>query len=233
MYTSLTHTLRSWNVDAPISVRSCTANADSCDATEFSPDKREFIEQLTTTPYPNGPADWLAFRASLHSNRSVEKIKGSLWNWYAIRINYASKDNRWWNCRLTIRIKTWRVQRVKESFAGRVIPNLGKFSIDRSNRSKGLVWNREGYYEYDEKRDERRLEFGINGIFVVASCGKYRLTMGLNRDSGWSRGGHVSHHISKGMRTEYSNYDSRTHRIQREMKLEPRHATSLTNGQAE
>lgn len=70
---------------------------------------------------------------------------------------------------------------------------------------------------------------------MVASCGKYRLTMVLNRDSGWSRGGrgHVSHHISKGMRTEYSNYDSRTHRIQREMKLEPRHATSLTNGQAE
>lgn len=129
-------------VDAPISVRSRTANADSCDATEFSPDKREFIEQLTTTPYPNGPADWLAFRASLHSNRSVEKIKGSLWNWYAIRINYASKDNRWWNCRLTIRIKTWRVQRVKESFAGRVIPNFRKIlhrsSHDRS--SLGRIW---------------------------------------------------------------------------------------------
>lgn len=72
--TILTHT----NVDALISVRSCTTNADSCDATEFSSDKREFIEQLTTTPYPNGAADWLAFRGSLHSNRSVEKIKGSL-----------------------------------------------------------------------------------------------------------------------------------------------------------
>lgn len=39
--------------------------------------------------------------------------------------------------------------------------------------------------------------------------------------------------IRKGMRQEYSNYDSRTHRIQREMNFAPRHATSLTNGHAE
>lgn len=177
MYAILAHTLRTSNVDALISVRSCTINADSCDATEFSSDKREFIEQLTTTPYPNGAADWLAFRGSLHSNRSVEKIKGSLWNWYAIRINYASNDNRWRDCRLTIRIKILRIQRVKEWFTRRIIPEIlseTRLTIDQRNYhrieriSRGLAWLRaEKDITKDEKQDERRAEFGINGIFVV------------------------------------------------------------------
>lgn len=46
------------------------------------------------------PIDWHSVARCIQIDPS-KRSKEVWWNWYAIRINYASKDNRWRNCRLT------------------------------------------------------------------------------------------------------------------------------------
>lgn len=95
------------NVDALMFV---CANVPIRDTVQFSTDKREFIEQLTATPYPNVLRDWLAFHASLHWNRSIENIKGNPWDWHVIRINYAPKEDNV-GMRLTVKVKNAKRRR--------------------------------------------------------------------------------------------------------------------------
>lgn len=146
------------------------------------------------------PIDWHSVARCIQIDPS-KRSKEVWWNWYAIRINYASKDNRWRNCRLTIRIKTWNTKSKRIVYEtncpSRNQPSTNLTSVIEL-KEPGVVWCdyiREGYYEGSKagwKETRIRNKRDIRGSCTIAAllaAVSIVWPWGLNRDSGWSRVG--------------------------------------------